>query len=59
MSNSRRDFLKKNLLAGAAAIAAPGIGLASVNDNNDLPHERAGKTFQFPGRFDNGWRPKL
>lgn len=63
MSNSRRNFLKKASLAGAAAIAAPGIGSASVKEENYLPDDGAGKTFLFQGdsitdggrSFDKDW----
>lgn len=63
MSNSRRDFLKKASLAGAAAIAAPGLVSASTKDEHYLPDDGVGKTFLFQGdsitdggrSFDKDW----
>lgn len=63
MSNSRRDFLKKASLAGAAAMAAPSLVSASTKDDHYLPDDGAGKTFLFQGdsitdggrSFDKDW----
>ncbi|MFC0516400.1 SGNH/GDSL hydrolase family protein [Mucilaginibacter angelicae] len=63
MSNSRRAFLKKASLAGAAAMATPGLVLASEKDEHYLPDDGAGKTFLFQGdsitdggrSFDKDW----
>ncbi len=49
MSNSRRNFLKKASLAGAAAMATPGLVSASTKDDYYLPDDGAGKTFLFQG----------
>lgn len=49
MSNSRRDFLKKASLAGAAVVAAPGLASASGTDDKYLPDDGVGKTFLFQG----------
>jgi lysophospholipase L1-like esterase len=63
MSNSRRNFLKKASLAGAAAIVAPGLVSASTKDDHYLPDDGIGKTFLFQGdsitdggrSFDKDW----
>jgi len=49
MSNSRRDFLKKASLAGAAVVAAPGLASASGTDDKYLADDGVGKTFLFQG----------
>jgi len=49
MSNSRRDFLKKASLAGAAAIVTPGLVSASTKDDQYLPDDGTRKTFLFQG----------
>ncbi|SEO35790.1 Tat (twin-arginine translocation) pathway signal sequence [Mucilaginibacter gossypiicola] len=63
MSNSRRDFLKKASLAGASAIAAPGLVSASTKNDQYLSDDNTGKTFLFQGdsitdggrSFDKDW----
>ena len=62
MSN-RRDFLKKASLAGAAAIAAPGLVSASQKDDQYLPDDGDAKKILFQGdsitdggrSFDKDW----
>ncbi|XHR96371.1 SGNH/GDSL hydrolase family protein [Mucilaginibacter sp. UC70_90] len=48
MSNSRRNFLKKASLAGAAA-DAPQLVSASAKNDNFIPDDGTGKTFLFQG----------
>jgi lysophospholipase L1-like esterase len=63
MINSRRNFLKKASLAGAAAMAVPALVSASIKDDHYLPDDSAGKTFLFQGdsitdggrSFDKDW----